>query len=57
MNLVLDRKIFIFALICFSHLSFDGLSNMVINFCNDSTNGLDFFLRYMGTSFMIMFLH
>ncbi len=63
MNLILDRIFIFIFLTCFSRLLFDGLSNMVMSFCGivlfliTLLMALNFFLKYVGISFMVMFLH
>jgi hypothetical protein len=63
MDLVLDREAFIYILTCFPCLSSNSPSNMVyklLQSCfvpDDFTSGFDIFLKYEGTSFMVMFLH
>jgi hypothetical protein len=63
MDLVLDRKAFIFVLMRSPHLSFGSLLSMVYELLqyflvpDDFASGFDFFLRYVNTSFMVMFFH
>jgi len=62
-DLVLDTDAFISALTCSPCLSSSGPSIMVYEFLqdcfihDDSTSGFDFFLRYVRTSFVVMFFH
>jgi len=62
-NLVLDKKIFIFTLTCFPHLSSNDPSSMVYELLwdcfdpNDFANGFDFFFKHVGTSLVVMFFH
>jgi len=63
MDLVLDRKAFIFALTHSPRFSFGGPSDMVYELLwdyfvfDDYVSGFDFFLRYVDTSFVVMFVH
>jgi hypothetical protein len=63
MDLVLDRKAFIFALTHSQRFSFDGILDMVYELLwdcfvvDDYASGFDFFLRYVDISFVVMFLH
>jgi hypothetical protein len=56
----LDRKTFIYALTSSPHLSFNdpsGLAYELLWDCfvpDDSINGFDYFLRYIGTSFVVI---
>ncbi len=63
MDCVLDKEAFIFTLTHSPHLSFDGPSGVVFELwrdCfvpDDSIGGFDFFLRYVGTSLVVMFFN
>ncbi len=60
-KVILDWEEFVFVLVHSPCLSFGGLLNMVHELLwnhlvpDDSTNGLDLFLRYVGTLFEVMF--
>jgi hypothetical protein len=62
-NLVLDREAFIFALTHFSRLSSNGPSVMVYELLQDCfvpddfASGFYLFLKYVSTSFVVMFFH
>jgi len=63
MNFILDRKAFIYVLTRFLHLSFDSSLDMVMSFYGIALSLMTLlitlisFLRYVGTLFMVMFLH
>jgi hypothetical protein len=60
-EVILDQEAFIFSLVHSPHLSFRGPSDMVYELLqncfvpNDSMNGFDLFLRYVGTLLKVMF--
>jgi hypothetical protein len=62
-DLVLDREAFIYVLTYSPLLSSYSLSNVVyelLQYCfvlDDFASGFEFFLRYVGTSLVVMFLH
>ncbi len=62
-NLILDREAFIYALTCFPRLSSSGPSAMVYELLqdcfvpNDFVSGFNFFLKYLGTLFVVMLFH
>jgi len=62
-DLVLDREAFIYVVMYSPRLSSNSPSNMMcelLQYCfvpDDFASGFEFFYRYVGTSFMVMFLH
>ncbi len=63
MDFVLNREAFISTLTCLPCCSFDDPLGMVYEFLwdyfvlDDFANGFNLFLKYVGTSFMVIFLH
>ncbi len=63
MNLVLDKKAFIYVLTCSPRLSFNDPLSMVYEVLhdyfvlNDSISGFEFLKKYASTSFVVMFFH